>query len=150
MTNMIKLANGKEVTLDEFLSWGAIKQHHATLNNNARTYAYRYYTPAGVFEKLAEAIEANGCSRNAFIKRIKNKNFVDWYREPININYINKLKKAMKHSKKWQQRFTGSKPVMTPNGKFPSVQSVADAAKVDGNTIRRWMKKWPEHYYYVV
>ena len=39
--------------------------------------------------------------------------------------------------------------VMTPNGVFPSRVAVARAAGVDGSTIDRWMKKWPEHYYYI-
>lgn len=39
--------------------------------------------------------------------------------------------------------------VMTPNGVFPSRAAVARAAGVQPATINRWMKKWPEHYYYI-
>lgn len=41
------------------------------------------------------------------------------------------------------------KKTMTPNGVFPSLKAVAEAAGVSTVTIRKWMKKWPEHYYYI-
>ena len=44
--------------------------------------------------------------------------------------------------KKW-------KPIMTPNGVFPSQKAVAEAAGVTYVTVWNWMKRWPEHYYYI-
>ena len=41
------------------------------------------------------------------------------------------------------------KPVMTPHGRFPSLASVAIAAGVSGTTVRKWIKKYPLHYYYI-
>ena len=42
------------------------------------------------------------------------------------------------------------KPMMTPNGLYPSLTAVFKASGVSSRTtIYRWMKKWPEHYYYV-
>ena len=41
------------------------------------------------------------------------------------------------------------KPVMTPNGVFPSRKAAAQAANVDPASINVWMKKWPKDYYYV-
>jgi plasmid stability protein len=40
-------------------------------------------------------------------------------------------------------------PVMTPNGVFPSVRAVAEAAGRGHDTIRKWMKWWPSDYYYL-
>lgn len=39
--------------------------------------------------------------------------------------------------------------VMTPHGVFPSVRAVSEAAQVGVYCVRSWMKKFPEHYYYV-
>jgi hypothetical protein len=41
------------------------------------------------------------------------------------------------------------KQLMTPNGLYPSRSAVANAANVDPTTIKRWIAKWPEHYYYI-
>lgn len=45
--------------------------------------------------------------------------------------------------------WANAKSVMTPNGLFPSTGAVASAAGVSSNTVRRWMQKYPKHYYYV-
>lgn len=39
--------------------------------------------------------------------------------------------------------------VMTPHGVFPSTGAVAAAANVSKTTVRNWIKKYPQHYYYV-
>jgi hypothetical protein len=44
--------------------------------------------------------------------------------------------------KKW-------KPIMTPNGVFPSAKAVAAAAGVTYVTVWNWMKRWPNDYYYI-
>ena len=42
-----------------------------------------------------------------------------------------------------------AKLLMTPNGLYPSRKAVAKAANVCPETISNWIKKWPEHYYYI-
>jgi hypothetical protein len=42
-----------------------------------------------------------------------------------------------------------SKPIMTPHGLFPSRAAVAKAAGVWVTTVRDWMKKYPNDFYYV-
>ena len=42
-----------------------------------------------------------------------------------------------------------SRPVMTPNGVFPSWAAVARAANRHSNTINDWRRKWPEHFYVI-
>lgn len=44
---------------------------------------------------------------------------------------------------------TMSTPVMTYYGVFPSRRAVAEAAGVSCETVRSWMKKYPDHYYYM-
>jgi transposase-like protein len=41
------------------------------------------------------------------------------------------------------------KPIMTPNGVFPSRSAVAAAADVNATTVSRWLKKFPNDYYYI-
>jgi len=52
-------------------------------------------------------------------------------------------------SKKGKLNGGNSKPIMTPNGIYPSHSAVQRAAGVSEPTVYRWMKKWPEHYYYL-
>lgn len=113
-------------------------------NCNGITNAYQYHTPAGTFGNFTEAMLANNVTRDQLKKRCINKNFPDWYRVPTNPDYINKMKSS---HKKLKIQNVNSKSLMTPNGLFPSIQSVATAAQVDPSTIKRWMKKWPQHYY---
>jgi hypothetical protein len=57
----------------------------------------------------------------------------------------------MSQAKKGRRRplnVTG-KPIMTPNGIFPSVMQVSRVAGVSYDRVHYWMKKWPQHYYYI-
>ena len=60
-------------------------------------------------------------------------------------------RKKMSESAKNRQRELNQtgKPIMTPNGIFPSVMEVSRVAGVTYSTVHYWMKKWPEHYYYI-
>jgi Ni/Co efflux regulator RcnB len=42
-----------------------------------------------------------------------------------------------------------AKAVMTPHGYFPHVLAVAEAAGVGKAAVYQWIKKYPEHYYYM-
>jgi hypothetical protein len=42
-----------------------------------------------------------------------------------------------------------SKALMTPNGLFPSCVSVAKTAGVCTDTVRKWIRLYPNDYYYV-
>lgn len=42
-----------------------------------------------------------------------------------------------------------SKPVMTPNGVYPSIKAVAEASGFPGHTVRRWLKRFPDQYYFI-
>lgn len=44
---------------------------------------------------------------------------------------------------------TMNTPVMTYYGVFPSRRAVAEAAGVSCETVRLWMKRYPEYYYYL-
>lgn len=42
-----------------------------------------------------------------------------------------------------------ARPVMTPHGLFPSVRAVVEASGYPKRYVYAWMKRFPEHYYYV-
>jgi len=58
-----------------------------------------------------------------------------------------KMREAAKLRKR-DLNVTG-KPIMTPNGIFPSVMEVSRVAGVSYYTVHYWMRKWPEHYYII-
>jgi len=58
-----------------------------------------------------------------------------------------KMSKASKLRKR-ELNVTG-KPIMTPNGVFPSIMEVSRVAGVSYYTVHYWMRKWPEHYYII-
>jgi hypothetical protein len=62
-----------------------------------------------------------------------------------------KGKPKPKWSAESRARFSASKatPVMTPHGLFPSIRAVAEASGRDGSTVRTWLRKFPEHYFYL-
>lgn len=62
-----------------------------------------------------------------------------------------KGKPKPKWSAEARARFSASKgtPVMTPHGLFPSIRAVAEASGRDGSTVRTWLRKFPEHYFYL-
>jgi hypothetical protein len=51
--------------------------------------------------------------------------------------------------KKREDGWKWSKPVMTPNGLYPSKKAVAEAANVSTVSVDKWIKKWPEHYFFL-
>ena len=65
------------------------------------------------------------------------------------IPHTDQAKANISKSKKGKPNTHLCKPLMTPNGVFPSAMAVADAAGVSYVTVWNWMKRWPEDYYYL-
>jgi hypothetical protein len=114
---------------------------------------YTYYTPAGIFETRGEALKANNCGRDALESRCSRDSFPEWRRElksqfaDVREAYVQNPKRKI--NAEISRAVTG-KPVMTYYGLYPSVSAVAQAAGVFTSDVRRWIKNYPEHYYYVV
>ena len=129
MTMMIKLGSALgQVTLDEFLSWNQNKQRNNLLpNRNIPTK-----------EHLARAIAAR-------------KGKPAWNRGICHLSDEAKkrISEARKKTKGLYKNTYQSKPVMTYYGPYPSKTAVARAAGVDPGTVSNWIKKYPEHYYYI-
>lgn len=65
------------------------------------------------------------------------------------IPHTDQAKANISKSKKGKPNPRKCKPMMTPNGVFPSAKAVATAGSVSYVTVWNWMKRWPEHYYYL-
>jgi len=157
MSNMIKLANGREVTLDEFLTWSYQKQH-----GNLNPSKFSDETRA----KMSASQKGRTLTAETRVKlsaAMKGRTLTAEHRAKIgaakkgrtqSAEHRAKLGAARKgrtHSAEARAKLGAAhvKPVMTPNGLYPSLKAVREASGVTAPTIRRWMKKWPEHYYYV-
>jgi len=157
MSNMIKLANGREVTLDEFLTWNGYKQR-ARLNPNKHSDEAR--------AKISDANKGRTMSAEARAKigaAHKGKTVSAEARAKLSAALKGRIitaearaklsaaGKGRTHSAEHRAKIRAArtKPVMTPNGLYPSRKHVAEEAKVNITTIDNWMKKWPDHYYYV-
>jgi hypothetical protein len=111
---------------------------------------YTYVTPAGVFETRSEAMQANNCTQDQLISRCERTSFPDWSRKlkPAFADSMSAFTDSMSRSRVGKPN-CNAKPVMTYYGQYPSVEAVAKAAGVTGNVVRRWIKKYPKHYYFV-
>jgi len=140
MSNMIKLANGREVTLDEFLTWSYQKQH-----GNLNPSKFSDETRA----KMSASQKGRTLTAETRVKlsaAMKGRTQSAEHRAKLGA-----ARKGRTHSAEARAKLGAAhvKPVMTPNGLYPSLKAVREASGVTAPTIRRWMKKWPEHYYYV-
>ena len=53
------------------------------------------------------------------------------------------------HRAKLSQACKTKRAVMTYYGPYPSVMAVARASGRNEETVRSWIRKFPEHYYYI-
>lgn len=70
-------------------------------------------------------------------------------RQPHTAETRAKMSASGGHPQTAEHKAKLSKPIMTPNGPFPSVKAVAETAGVSANTIRRWLKNFPNDYYFI-
>jgi hypothetical protein len=139
MTDMIKLANGSEVSDDVFYTWSAIKQYmNLCPPNKGKS------LPAWSEErKLKHSIALTG--------RV----FSEEHRAKIGA--ANKGNHNIGGRNKGKKMNTGakisavlSKPVMTPLGEFPSCKLAAEAYGLKSKeAIQYRIKTKPTEYYYI-
>jgi len=66
------------------------------------------------------------------------------------LSAINTGKKlSAEHRKKISTNSKQARPVMTPHGVFPSKIAVARAAGTYIEKVTYWMKRYPEHFYFI-
>ena len=145
---MIKLANGKEVTLDEFLTWSYQKQQQNIKPNQLGRVAWnKGQTKETNLSIAKQALAITGQRRGPAWNKGK--------QTPKEVcDKIGAAHKGLKYNTTTYKKRTDGKPrnckkMMTPNGLYPTLKAVVEASCQSAYIIRSWMKKWPEHYYYV-
>lgn len=161
MLNKVKLANGTEVSWEEFSKWSSHKQ-------------YMNLFPPSLGRQVTEE-ERKNRSKAQKLRHI-NKPASEETRRKISAKNLNRKMtseqrnnmkqgwKALKENgwispKKGQYNKALWKPIMTPNGLFPSMILLAERVHNDLSLssiayakakIHYWLKKYPKHYYYII
>jgi hypothetical protein len=171
MTNMIKLANGSQVTIDEFISWSAQKQMaqlRYTPEVKAKSKATRQRP-----EVRARLLAAAQIRAEQLRGRQMAHMHSGWYfaspdkaeQAKQRLRELNAQQFATPESRvsrslagqqqfatedaKHDQRLNRSRPVMTPLGEFPGRWAVAEAMGTNTHQVDLLMKKYPKQYYYL-
>ena len=162
--HVVRLSNGSEVTWDEFSRWNGSRQTMALKGKKLpadfgrkrseimnRGYAQgtidkskwqrRVMTPLGEFASIKLAAEAYGVLGQTihwWIERSRKPGF--YFLDP---KYIQK-KRPKEESKAGMK---SAKPLMTPDGVFPTMRAAAEHYGVIKDSIRNWLKKKPHEFY---
>ena len=129
--------------------WDNTERKALTSKRSTAT-AKPFHTPYGVFASVREASEVLGVLKSTLYSRLCCMS--DRYYLGVDSPETRAKISATVVKKKPPSREKGGpplKPVMTPNGLFPSRTVAAQAANVGVATINLWMKKFPKEYYYV-
>lgn len=148
--DLITVANGKTVTLDEFLTWSVHKQRMNIVSVSAETRA---------------RISAANKGKNTWSKGRNGKPHSDETKAKIGVIHKGKMVseetraklsaamtgKSLPKSNATKAKIAAAKckPITTPNGTFPSITAAAADYNVRGNVIQYRMKKYPNEYYFV-
>ena len=143
MKDKITVADGRELTWDEFSALSDIEQSQVMMPSKAPEVnlrgAYRP-TKKELLPRIRAAAESNKISENdllAFIKIVH-----DIFFPPVPVPEKDAELMANRVTKKFGGAFVQqSKRVMTPMGEFPSQAAAARAYNVEGARIRAWIKK---------
>jgi hypothetical protein len=162
--HVVKLSNGSEVTWDEFSRWNGSRQTmalkgkklpadfgskrakimrdgYASGKIDKAKFQRRVMTPLGEFASIkltAEAYGVLGQTIHWWIERSRKPGF--YFLDP---KYIQK-KRPKEESKAGMK---SAKPLMTPDGVFPTMRAAAEHYGVIKDSIRNWLKKKPHEFY---
>ena len=162
--HVINLRNGSEVTWDEFSRWNGSRQTmalkgkklpadfgskrakimrdgYASGKIDKTKFQRRVMTPLGEFASIKLAAEAYGVLGQTihwWIERSRKPGF--YFLDP---KYIQK-KRPKEESKAGMK---SAKPLMTPDGVFPTMRAAAEHYGVIKDSIRNWLKKKPHEFY---
>lgn len=159
MLNKVKLANGTEVTWEEFSKWSPQKQHNSLL-------------PPSLGRKATKK-ESENRSKAQKLRHIKNPTSEETKQKISDKNLNRKRTEEHKETMRkgweklkasgWENKHKGKlnpslwRSIVTPNGVFPSKKALAERIYKDMNLssvayasqkINYWLKKYPNHYYY--
>jgi hypothetical protein len=145
----VKLNNGKEVLLEDFVKWHPTKQHKwtvpieekkATLAKMGLTKRKGVNTPLGQFKTFREAVEALGITKDSLRDLCLNTAY------PL-YSYVNPTKSDI--SKQFHRVYKGGpKKTVTPIGTFATKGIAAKALGISYGDLNRLIKLEPLKYYY--
>ncbi len=146
---MVKLNNGKEVLLEEFVTWHPTKQHKwtvpieekkATLAKMGLTKRKAVNTPIGQFSKFNEAVKALGMTKDGLRALCLNTAY------PL-YSYVNPTVKDI--AKQYYRIYKGGpKKTVTPIGTFANKGLAAKALGISYEDLDRLIKLQPKKYYF--
>ena len=148
--DLVTLTNGKTVTLDELITWSTHKQRMNIVS---------------ISEETRARISSANKGKNTWSKGRNGKPHSDQTKAKIGAVHRGKIVSEETRAK-LSAAMTGKslpksdatkakiatakcKPVVTPNGNFPSIKAAAAGYNVKGNVIQYRMKKYPTEYYFV-
>lgn len=162
---MVNLANGRQVSWEEFSTWNGSRQTMALKGKRLpeefgkkrsqimnRGYAQgtidktrfqrRVMTPLGEFASIKLASEAYGVHGQTihwWIERSQKPGF--HFLDPMQTKTTKNLNVPR------QSGMKSAKPLMTPDGQFPTMRAAAEHYGVIKDSIRNWLKKKPDLFY---
>lgn len=146
---MVKLNNGKNVSLEEFVKWHPTKQHKWTVPIEEKkaivakmglTKRKAVNTPIGQFATVNEAVKALGITKDKLRQLILNTAYPKY-------TYVNPSQSDI--SKQFHKVYNvGPKKTVTPIGTFPSKISAAKALGILKDQLGKLMLTNPNEYYY--
>ena len=157
----IKLNDGTEVPIDEFITWEARKQSFL-LKNYKEILAEKYkngvyrkvITPKGEFINASKAADAEGVSISMLTKRLRHVLYPEYHyvdESPEDLIYTKPIRKSKSDPEKYnseREKLLGKK-TKTPLGVFDTLGKAAKAHKVTMPTIKRRMRDFPNDFYFI-
>lgn len=159
---MVKLNNGKSVSLEEFNSWTPRKQTQMTtpieikLDRIERATAKRIRaveTPMGVYKSMKEAVEKTGITISKLRRLIYSEEFPEYKLIKPKVEddkrIIKKLTQKEKKARQENKAISRRRSIITPKGEFPSVTAASIALKLWRGQLTRLLQnpQYPEFRY---
>jgi hypothetical protein len=145
----VKLNNGKEVLLEDFVKWHHTKQHKLTIPLEEKKKIYEkshaklrraVNTPMGQFASFTEATKALGLTDSGLRNYIRNTALPQY-------SYVNTTPEDI--SKQFHKELSaGSKKTVTPIGIFNSRIAASKALGIEDHQLKKLIKEYPNEYYY--
>ena len=140
-----KQANGQGVTTvgNKSVGIGLTHNRKQSAETRAKISANHRGGPRVGYKKSAETIAKLKSVRKTEEQKAK----IRAARAKQTFSAETKAKMAESHRQRHAFRAEQAPKIQTPNGVFKSVKHIAEVAGVSTETVRRWMKKYPQHYY---
>lgn len=168
MLNKVKLANGTEVDWEEFSRWSTYKQNFNLISRKLsdetrkkigkankgkiRTEEMRAHSRTIPREKHKEETRKKiGLAHKGKVVSKETRQKLSKTGKARDVELYKKIGAKLKGRTPWNKgfKFLEFREIQTPNGTFKHINAVAYYAKRDVTTIRNWMTKWPDHYYFI-